>query len=145
MHESHVMRMPGQAHGQSSCNSLGRPQHFDCCFTTCLTITSVTLAACGSHLLYHSFTARGMGTGIPRIRHRNHDKLNTPGREVTLQESQQSQDSHVMHNSFATEHSSHYPVLLRNLFVLQMIFSITTETVVNIKVSPAVRTYLHNS
>lgn len=160
MHESHLMWMPGQARGQSSCSSLGRlggprclltSQHFYHCCTMCLAISWVTLAhvlgAGGWHIAAASaipcLTARGTWTAIPKMWHRHCDKLKALGREVTPPGSQQSRASHAAPNSPAREHCSCYPLLLCNLFVLRLLFFFITQIVVNIKASPAARTHLH--
>ena len=162
MHESHFMWMPGQARGQSSWRSLGRlrgpcylldnsPPSISTAATLCASSSPGSpwhmLGAGGWHIAAASaipcLTARGTWTGVPRTRHRHHDKRNTLGREVTPRGSQESQASRATPNSPAREHCSYYPLLLCNLFVLQLLFFITTQVVVNIKASPAVGTHLH--
>lgn len=124
-HASHLMWMPGQARGQSSCSSLGR--FGGPCYLLDNLPPSVSPAAApcaspspGSH--WHMLgaggwpiaaasavpclTARGMQTGIPKAQHRHPDKL---GREVTPRGSQQSQASHAAPDSPAREHCSCYP------------------------------------
>lgn len=153
--------MPGQARGQSSCSSLGR--FGGPCYLLDNLLPSIStaavpcawptpglhwhvLGASGWHIAAASaipcLTARGTWTGIPRTWHRHSDRLNTLVREVPSPGRQQSHASHAALNSPARKHCSCCPLLLSNLFVLQSLFFMTTQIVVNMKASPAVGTHL---
>lgn len=136
MHDSHLMQMPDQAHGQSSFSSLGRlgdPRYLlDNSFPSIPTASAPcaspspgshwhTAGAGGWHIDALSavpcLTAAGTGTGIPGTWHRHPEQLSTRGRKVTPWGSQESRASHAAHSSPAREICC-CPVLQSNLFVL---------------------------
>lgn len=135
MHDSHLMQISDQAHGQSSCSRLGRLGDPSCLLEKSPPSIPTAAAPCalpspGSH--WHtggaggwhinapsavpSLTAGGTRTGIPGMWHRHPEQPNTGGRKVTPWGSQQSRASHAAHSSPARENCC-CPVLQSNLFV----------------------------